>query len=113
MPSAYRSKRSHFAPSQVWIVAFGLLVGGGLGYFTMLEDRETALYKARQLVVAPFKTSGGTWSWAFYVNCSHARLAGAAPISRGNPGYATRLDADNDGIACEPYVTNGGGHRRF
>jgi hypothetical protein len=37
----------------------------------------------------------------FYRNCSEARAAGAAPIRRGQPGYGTHLDRDNDGIACE------------
>lgn len=36
-------------------------------------------------------------------NCDAARAAGAAPISRGEPGYGSHLDRDNDGIACEPY----------
>jgi hypothetical protein len=34
-------------------------------------------------------------------NCAEARAAGAAPIQRGQPGYARHLDRDNDGIACE------------
>jgi hypothetical protein len=38
---------------------------------------------------------------AYYPNCSAARAAGAAPIRRGEPGYATHLDRDHDGIACE------------
>ena len=38
-----------------------------------------------------------------FKNCSEARAAGAAPIRRGEPGYAPHLDRDNDGIACEPY----------
>ncbi|WP_254699247.1 excalibur calcium-binding domain-containing protein [Rhodococcus sp. SGAir0479] len=29
-----------------------------------------------------------------------ARAAGAAPIYRGQPGYASKLDRDNDGVAC-------------
>ncbi|MGN0124785.1 MULTISPECIES: excalibur calcium-binding domain-containing protein [Rhodococcus] len=36
-----------------------------------------------------------------YKNCSEAKAAGAAPILRGEPGYASRLDKDNDGIACD------------
>ncbi len=40
---------------------------------------------------------------AYYPNCAAARAAGVAPIQRGEPGYRSRLDADNDGIACEPY----------
>jgi hypothetical protein len=38
---------------------------------------------------------------ASYANCSAARAAGAAPIYRGEPGYAAKLDRDSDGIACE------------
>jgi hypothetical protein len=39
----------------------------------------------------------------YYPNCSAARAAGAAPISRGEPGYRSELDRDDDGVACEPY----------
>jgi hypothetical protein len=39
----------------------------------------------------------------FYWDCASARAAGAAPIDRGAPGYRSGLDADDDGIACEPY----------
>lgn len=42
-------------------------------------------------------------SQAYYARCSDARAAGAAPIYRGQPGYRPGLDADNDGVACEPY----------
>jgi len=36
-----------------------------------------------------------------YRNCAIARAAGAAPVYRGQPGYATWLDRDNDGVGCE------------
>ncbi|MDF0531399.1 excalibur calcium-binding domain-containing protein [Tsukamurella sp. 8F] len=36
-----------------------------------------------------------------YANCAAARAAGVAPLHRGDPGYASRLDRDGDGIACE------------
>lgn len=39
----------------------------------------------------------------YYRNCAAARAAGAAPIYRGQPGYRAPLDADGDGVACEPY----------
>lgn len=39
----------------------------------------------------------------FYPDCSWARVMDAAPINRGEPGYRTKLDADNDGVACESY----------
>ncbi|MFF5963139.1 excalibur calcium-binding domain-containing protein [Streptomyces collinus] len=37
----------------------------------------------------------------YYGNCSEVRAAGAAPIHRGEPGYASHLDRDNDGVACD------------
>ena len=37
----------------------------------------------------------------YYENCTAARAAGAAPLYRGEPGYRSGLDRDNDGIACE------------
>ena len=40
---------------------------------------------------------------AYYPNCAAARAAGVAPIQRGQPGYRDELDADDDGVACEPY----------
>lgn len=45
---------------------------------------------------APVAPSG-----TYYKNCSAARAAGAAPIYRGQPGYRSALDRDNDGVACE------------
>ena len=36
-----------------------------------------------------------------YANCDAVRTAGAAPIHVGDPGYATKLDRDGDGIGCE------------
>lgn len=37
----------------------------------------------------------------FYKNCTEAKKAGVTPIYRGQPGYASHLDRDGDGIACE------------
>lgn len=38
---------------------------------------------------------------AYYPNCTAARAAGAAPLYRGQPGYTSGMDRDNDGVACE------------
>lgn len=38
-----------------------------------------------------------------YSNCDAARAAGAAPVHEGQPGYGPHLDADGDGVGCEPY----------
>lgn len=37
----------------------------------------------------------------YYASCTAARLAGAAPVRRGDPGYGPHLDRDGDGVACE------------
>lgn len=50
-----------------------------------------------QQAVPPGSGGGNT----YYANCSEARAAGAAPLHRGEPGYASHLDRDNDGVACE------------
>lgn len=34
-------------------------------------------------------------------NCAEVRAVGAAPLRRGDPGYRSGLDGDNDGVACE------------
>jgi PBP1b-binding outer membrane lipoprotein LpoB len=36
-----------------------------------------------------------------FANCTEARAAGAAPVRRGDPGYSSKLDRDNDGVGCE------------
>ena len=36
-----------------------------------------------------------------FTSCKQAREAGAAPLYRGDPGYSSKLDRDNDGVACE------------
>lgn len=36
--------------------------------------------------------------------CNDARAAGTAPIYRGEPGYRSTMDGDDDGVACEPYA---------
>lgn len=49
-------------------------------------------------------SSGGSSSGSssvYYQNCSAARAAGAAPVYRGEPGYGSHLDRDNDGVGCE------------
>lgn len=43
---------------------------------------------------------GGSRSGPF-ANCAAARAAGAAPVRRGDPGYASHLDRDGDGVGCE------------
>ena len=37
----------------------------------------------------------------YYARCADVRVAGAAPLSAGDPGYRPALDRDADGVACE------------
>ncbi|MCX5113051.1 excalibur calcium-binding domain-containing protein [Streptomyces sp. NBC_00378] len=50
-------------------------------------------------------SSGGSGSGGggatYYANCSAARVAGAAPVHAGEPGYGRHLDRDGDGVGCE------------
>ncbi|OKK07665.1 hypothetical protein AMK26_00795 [Streptomyces sp. CB03234] len=43
-------------------------------------------------------TGGGD---VYYSNCADARAVGATPIRRGDPGYGSHLDRDNDGVGCD------------
>ena len=36
-----------------------------------------------------------------YLSCFDVRQAGKAPLHRGDPGFASRLDGDGDGVACD------------
>ncbi|HJG81184.1 MAG TPA: excalibur calcium-binding domain-containing protein [Brevibacterium senegalense] len=47
-------------------------------------------------------SSGSAGSGSVYFeNCTAARDAGAAPVHVGDPGYASHLDRDGDGVGCE------------
>lgn len=51
----------------------------------------------------PATSPVGSSGSVYYANCAAARSAGAAPLQRGETGYRSGLDRDNDGVACEPY----------
>lgn len=75
--------------------------GGGLNAEGCHNDRKTGDYHChRGLANAPTVRALGTPS-TYFVNCTAARAAGAAPVRAGDPGYARHLDRDNDGIGCE------------
>lgn len=43
----------------------------------------------------------GSFDSVYYENCTDARYHGAAPVYSGDPGYASHLDRDGDGVGCE------------
>lgn len=50
---------------------------------------------------APAPSPSPSPSEVYYANCDAVAAAGAAPLQAGQPGYAAKLDRDQDGIACD------------
>lgn len=83
--------------------ALGAIVG--LGSIGTTSDGRAQLYAAAEdvSVAAGLARERAPQAGDDWRRCDDARAAGTAPIYRGEPGYRDGLDADNDGIACEPY----------
>ena len=79
--------------------------GGGLNSEGCHNDRKRGDYHCHRGNSSGSKRTAfrsyGLSSNGAYTNCSAARAAGAAPGRRGDPGYGTHLDRDNDGVGCE------------
>lgn len=75
---------------------------GGLNAEGCHNNRKTGGYHCHRSQSAPparaSRSGGGS---VYFANCSEARAAGYSNIRRGQPGYRSALDRDNDGIACE------------
>lgn len=104
-----------------WVIATALLVaspapgiayahGGGLNAEGCHNNRKTGDYHCHGSSRSSSRTSSSSRSMGFvgggsrvgaFPNCSAARAAGAAPVKRGQPGYGSHLDRDNDGVGCE------------
>ena len=76
--------RRHWIPLAA-VAALAVVAGWSL----MAVKPRTVGEGARHLLAAP--------------NCDAARAVGLAPARRGQPGYYASHDADDDGIACEPW----------
>ncbi len=68
---------------------------------TVATARPTTTTTARATTTTTYKVTASTSSSVYYQNCTAVRAAGKDPIYRGEPGYASHLDRDNDGIGCE------------
>lgn len=87
--------------------------GGGLNSQGCHNNRKTGDYHCHRASPAPlpasdYQSKGSNTldekpapSSQVYRNCAAARAAGAAPVRRGDPGYGSHLDRDNDGVGCE------------
>ncbi|MGH3654586.1 excalibur calcium-binding domain-containing protein [Glutamicibacter sp.] len=67
----------------------------------LAEQQEAARIAEQEAIEEVYEAPAPAPASAFYANCTEARAAGAAPISRGEPGYASHLDRDGDGIGCD------------
>jgi predicted lipid-binding transport protein (Tim44 family) len=74
---------------------------GGLAADGCHNDRKNGGRHCHRAAKAQQPSKASRSGDVYYPNCAAARGAGAAPIRRGEPGYASHLDRDNDGIACE------------
>ena len=88
--------------SVVGVAALIGLIGGGV-YWAVQQrmipnpPQRVALAPTPKPAPAPAPAPAA----AYFRNCSAARAAGQAPLYRGEPGYRSALDRDNDGVACE------------
>ncbi|GAB2603697.1 hypothetical protein GCM10027168_40770 [Streptomyces capparidis] len=63
---------------------------------------ETVTAEPAEVAAEPDDVPGGTGGGSvYYSNCTEARAAGDTPLYVGDPGYASHLDRDGDGDACE------------
>ncbi len=76
-------------------VGAGAGAGVGTGADVDVQNPQADPAPAPQPLVASPPAS------SYYKNCSEAKAAGAAPLYRGEPGYRSALDRDDDGVACE------------
>jgi hypothetical protein len=88
------------------LVMVGLTVGAATGWWFTLKDwqRNELLFRAEWQISQWF--SG--WKaeprpYRYFATCEDARAAGYENIGRDEPSYRPELDADGDGVACEPW----------
>ena len=60
------------------------------------QAQQTQQNQARTVAPTPQPTPG-----LYFKDCTDARNQGYSNILRGEPGYASKLDRNNDGVACE------------
>ncbi len=80
--------------------------GGGLNAEGCHNNRKTGDYHCHRGPSASSSSSKKQASYSASIggafrNCAAARAAGAAPVRRGDPGYGSHLDRDDDGVGCE------------
>ncbi len=90
-----RGRRARYHLMTLLYAVIGVAAGFA-AYWLLTHDADTRAPRA-------LAADGLSERRVYYRNCDAARLAGAAPLYFGAPGYRPPLDADGDGVACEPY----------
>jgi hypothetical protein len=75
-----------------------MALGAGLGATAFI------LFDAVQPPDTPPAIEGLSLRATYYNSCREAFQDGRANIRAGEPGYREALDADRDGLACEPFL---------
>ncbi|GMK37807.1 hypothetical protein PCCS19_08610 [Paenibacillus sp. CCS19] len=83
--------------------------GADVAYVISSDNRGAGSWVGNKLDAYPdgkrvlfvLASTSGAVKQVTYKNCTEVRAAGAAPLYRGDPGYSSALDRDNDGVACE------------
>lgn len=98
-----RKNRIQIAKIMGGAIAIGVLIGAvtGLHEIGALSNIEDSLKKTA--VSTGFMRAREPQADDHWSSCNAARAAGTSPLHAGEPGYRPELDADNDGVACEPY----------
>ena len=73
------------------------------GLLSLLIAAGVFVTVATGLVLSPYPPFDTLRHLLAVPNCDAARAVGLAPARRGEPGYWPNHDADNDGVACEPW----------
>lgn len=102
---AKQKRENHIKTAKIFAaaIAIGVMVGAvtGLHEAGALSNIEDSLKKAA--VAAGFMRAREPQAGDHWPSCNAARTAGTSPLHAGEPGYRPELDADGDGVACEPY----------
>ncbi|MNI03843.1 ComEC family competence protein [compost metagenome] len=74
------------------------------GHVIFYSDGKQITVKQEKSSASPTSKSSNSkqqGSDVIYNSCAEVKAAGKAPLRKGDPGYNTKLDGDQDGIACE------------
>jgi hypothetical protein len=97
-PEHYKYNRHRSSGARrVWVHVGGFLAAAAIVVIGVLWPQHIATIQG-PLPAQKIENS------VYYPNCTAARAANSAPMHVGQPGYRPELDADSDGVACEPYL---------